>query len=88
MLEERRFRRRLDPTLVTSQSTSLSAYVKPSLAPQGEDHADLKPNGIEKILPIGDLDAAEKELLGAAVKELGPSIEKVSSARPVHRQAN
>jgi hypothetical protein len=39
--------------------------------------ADSQPNGIEKILPIGQIDAAEKELLGAAVKELGPSIEKV-----------
>ena len=36
-----------------------------------------QPNGIEKILPIGQLDSVEKELLSAAVKELGPSIEKV-----------
>lgn len=43
--------------------------------------ADSQPNGIEKILPIGQIDAAEKELLGAAVKELGPSIEKVSETR-------
>jgi len=28
-------------------------------------------------LPIGQIDDAEKELLAAAVKELGPSIEKV-----------
>jgi malate/lactate dehydrogenase len=37
----------------------------------------LQPNGVEKILPIGSIDAAEKELLHAAVQELGPSIEKV-----------
>jgi hypothetical protein len=30
-------------------------------------------------LPIGQIDDAEKELLAAAVKELGPSIEKVRS---------
>jgi len=30
-------------------------------------------------LPIGQIDDAEKELLAAAVKELGPSIEKVSA---------
>lgn len=35
-------------------------------------------SGIEKILPIGQVDEAEKALLAAAVKELGPSITKVS----------
>ena len=37
--------------------------------------------GIEKILPIGEIDDYEKTLLGAAVKELGPSIEKVCRSR-------
>jgi malate dehydrogenase len=32
---------------------------------------------VEKILPIGKIDEQEKTLLEAAVKELGPSIEKV-----------
>lgn len=36
--------------------------------------------GVEKILPIGQIDEQEKSLLAAAVKELGPSIEKVRSA--------
>ncbi|WVO14347.1 malate dehydrogenase, NAD-dependent [Cryptococcus depauperatus] len=39
-------------------------------------NVELGPSGIEKILPIGQIDDAEKELLAAAVKELGPSIEK------------
>jgi malate/lactate dehydrogenase len=39
--------------------------------------ADDQKSGVEKILPIGQIDDAEKELLAAAVKELGPSIEKV-----------
>lgn len=38
---------------------------------------DLQKNGVEKILPIGKIDEQEKTLLEAAVKELGPSIEKV-----------
>jgi malate/lactate dehydrogenase len=41
--------------------------------------ADDQKSGVEKILPIGQIDDAEKELLAAAVKELGPSIEKVRS---------
>ncbi|RSH93300.1 hypothetical protein EHS25_007654 [Saitozyma podzolica] len=45
-------------------------------------NVELGPNGIEKILPIGQIDAAEKELLGAAVKELGPSIEKGATFQP------
>ncbi|KAK1923599.1 putative L-malate dehydrogenase [Papiliotrema laurentii] len=43
---------------------------------------ELGPNGVEKILPIGSIDAAEKELLQAAVQELGPSIEKGTSFQP------
>ena len=38
----------------------------------------MQAGGVEKILPIGQIDDQEKELLAAAVKELGPSIEKVS----------
>ena len=38
----------------------------------------LQPAGIEKILPVGKIDEEEKTLLTAAIKELGPSIEKVS----------
>lgn len=49
--------------------------------------ADSQPNGIEKILPIGQIDAAEKELLGAAVKELGPSIEKVGGLELYREQS-
>lgn len=43
---------------------------------------ELGPNGIEKILPIGPIDAEEKSLLAAAVAELGPSIEKGVSFQP------
>ncbi|KAK6908477.1 malate dehydrogenase, NAD-dependent [Kwoniella mangroviensis CBS 10435] len=43
---------------------------------------ELGPNGIEKILPIGQLDDVEKGLLEAAVKELGPSIEKGAAFQP------
>ncbi|WWC92781.1 malate dehydrogenase, NAD-dependent [Kwoniella dendrophila CBS 6074] len=43
---------------------------------------ELGPNGIEKILPIGQLDDVEKGLLEAAIKELGPSIEKGVSFQP------
>lgn len=42
----------------------------------------LGPSGIEKILPIGEIDAVEKELLAAAVKELQPSIEKGVQFQP------
>jgi len=42
----------------------------------------LGPNGIEKILPIGPIDAEEKTLLAAAVEELGPSIEKGVNFQP------
>ncbi|ORX37735.1 putative L-malate dehydrogenase [Kockovaella imperatae] len=42
----------------------------------------LGPGGVEKILPVGDLDDSEKTLLEAAVKELGPSIEKGVSFQP------
>ncbi|XAO26179.1 malate dehydrogenase, NAD-dependent [Cryptococcus bacillisporus CA1280] len=45
-------------------------------------NVELGPNGIEKILPIGKIDEAEKTLLAAAVKELGPSIEKGASFQP------
>ncbi|WVQ96022.1 malate dehydrogenase, NAD-dependent [Kwoniella sp. CBS 9459] len=45
-------------------------------------NVELGPAGIEKILPIGQLDDAEKSLLEAAVKELGPSIEKGVSFQP------
>ncbi|KAI9638929.1 L-malate dehydrogenase [Dioszegia hungarica] len=38
--------------------------------------------GIEKILPIGEIDEQEKTLLAAAVKELGPSIDKGSKFQP------
>ncbi|WRT69676.1 malate dehydrogenase, NAD-dependent [Kwoniella shivajii] len=43
---------------------------------------ELGPSGIEKILPIGQIDDVEKGLLEAAVKELGPSIEKGNSFTP------
>ncbi|WVR08066.1 malate dehydrogenase, NAD-dependent [Kwoniella sp. DSM 27419] len=43
---------------------------------------ELGPKGIEKILPVGQLDDAEKTLLKAAVEELGPSIEKGVSFQP------
>jgi len=42
----------------------------------------LGPNGIEKILPVGEIDDAEKTLLEAAIKELGPSIDKGVSFQP------
>nr|WRH23621.1 malate dehydrogenase [Naematelia aurantialba] len=43
---------------------------------------ELGPAGVEKILPIGTIDEEEKILLAAAVKELGPSIEKGASFTP------
>lgn len=43
---------------------------------------ELGPDGIQKILPIGNIDESEKTLLQAAVKELGPSIEKGVSFQP------
>ncbi|ORY34754.1 L-malate dehydrogenase [Naematelia encephala] len=43
---------------------------------------ELGPAGIEKILPIGTIDDQERTLLAAAVKELGPSIEKGVSFTP------
>ncbi|WWC73718.1 malate dehydrogenase, NAD-dependent [Kwoniella pini CBS 10737] len=43
---------------------------------------ELGPSGVEKILPIGELDDVEKGLLEAAVKELGPSIEKGNTFQP------
>ncbi|TYJ54587.1 malate dehydrogenase, NAD-dependent [Cryptococcus floricola] len=45
-------------------------------------NVELGPAGIEKILPIGKIDDVEKELLAAAVKELGPSIEKGTQFQP------
>ncbi|AAW44706.1 hypothetical protein CNBG1650 [Cryptococcus deneoformans B-3501A] len=45
-------------------------------------NVELGPNGIEKILPIGKIDDNEKTLLAAAVKELGPSIEKGVNFQP------
>ncbi|WVQ79200.1 malate dehydrogenase, NAD-dependent [Cryptococcus sp. DSM 104549] len=45
-------------------------------------NVELGPSGIEKILPIGEIDEAEKALLKAAVEELGPSIEKGASFTP------
>ncbi|KAL7425076.1 hypothetical protein Q5752_000764 [Cryptotrichosporon argae] len=42
----------------------------------------LGPSGIEQILPIGAIDEQEKTLLAAAVKELGPSIDKGVSFKP------
>ncbi|KAK8849660.1 malate dehydrogenase, NAD-dependent [Kwoniella newhampshirensis] len=45
-------------------------------------NVELGPNGIEKILPIGSIDDAEKTLLKAAVEELGPSIEKGATFQP------
>lgn len=73
----RKSRRRLAPPSTTSPSTwslesvLFSSFVWSLLT------LYLQPNGIEKILPIGKIDEAEKTLLAAAVKELGPSIEKV-----------
>jgi hypothetical protein len=48
----------------------------------------IQPSGIEKILPIGSIDAEEKTLLAAAVKELGPSIEKVRTSFPFRPYAD
>ncbi|UOH82897.1 malate dehydrogenase, NAD-dependent [Cryptococcus neoformans] len=45
-------------------------------------NVELGPNGIEKILPIGKIDDNEQTLLAAAVKELGPSIEKGVTFQP------
>ncbi|WWD20288.1 malate dehydrogenase, NAD-dependent [Kwoniella shandongensis] len=45
-------------------------------------NVELGPNGIEKILPIGSIDEAEKSLLSAAIAELGPSIEKGTTFQP------
>ncbi|EIW71518.1 hypothetical protein TREMEDRAFT_73330 [Tremella mesenterica DSM 1558] len=43
---------------------------------------ELGSSGIEKILSLGKLDEYEQGLLGAAVKELGPSIEKGATFQP------
>lgn len=45
-------------------------------------NVQLGKSGIEKILPIGQVDEAEKALLAAAVKELGPSITKGAEFKP------
>ncbi len=42
-------------------------------------------NGVEKLLPIGEIDATEKEALQKAVTELGPSIDKGLSFKPASK---
>jgi malate dehydrogenase len=39
-----------------------------------------QPNGVEKILPLGNLSDYEKQLIAAAVPELANNIEKVCSS--------
>jgi malate dehydrogenase len=36
-----------------------------------------QPNGVEKILPLGNLTAYERQLIAAAVPELATNIDKV-----------
>lgn len=78
------------------KSSTVQAYVHLSAESGGEAikkeigtdldyfsvNVQLGKSGVEKILPIGQIDDAEKELLAAAVKELGPSIEKGASFQP------
>jgi len=69
--------------IITPTFVSLEADAKGGAAVRKEIGADLEyfasnvelgPNGAEKIFPLGTLSAAEKELIKAAVPELGTNI--------------
>lgn len=49
---------------------------------------DVQPNGIEKILPLGELNEYEKGLLKAAIPELEGSISKVRVYQSLPQQQN
>ncbi|WOO83810.1 Malate dehydrogenase, cytoplasmic [Vanrija pseudolonga] len=72
------------------KTTVVQSYIDLEAAPGGKGvqkeigsdlayfsvNVELGRDGVQNILPIGNIDDQEKTLLAAAVKELGPSIEK------------